>query len=125
MVFSHVPSAEQGADFVVKTQEFEDSQVESFWKMKKRMIENLNLGRELWGPKVKVIIQKPIGTQWDLFSRFVMNLNEVQNVMLLQESEKVNITGVVEQKWRIFMKITKSIIIIRYLELQATKAFYL
>ena len=29
MVFSNVPSAEQGAEFVEKTLEFEDSQVES------------------------------------------------------------------------------------------------
>ena len=47
MVFSNVPSAEQGAEFVVKTQDFEDSQVESLWKMKKHMIEKLNLGGEL------------------------------------------------------------------------------
>ena len=46
MVFSNVPSAKQGAEFIVKIKEFEDSQVESLWKMKKHMIQNLNSGGE-------------------------------------------------------------------------------
>ena len=44
MVFSNVPSVEQGAEISVKMKEFEDSQVESLSKMKKDMIEKLNLG---------------------------------------------------------------------------------
>ena len=59
MVFSNVPSAEQGAEFVVKTKDFEDSQVESLRKMKK----HINSGGEFCGPKVMEIIQKPIGIQ--------------------------------------------------------------
>ena len=47
MVFSNVPSAEQGAEFVSKTEEFEDSQVESLLTMKKHMIEKLNSGGEI------------------------------------------------------------------------------
>ena len=44
IVFSNVPSAEQGAEIVVKKKEFEDSQVESLWKLKKNMIDKLNSG---------------------------------------------------------------------------------
>ena len=47
MIFGNVPSAEQGAEITVKMKEFEDSQVETLWKMKKHMIETLNSGGDL------------------------------------------------------------------------------
>ena len=46
MVFSNVPSAEQGAEIVVEIKDFEDSQVELLTKMKKHMIDKLNSGGE-------------------------------------------------------------------------------
>ena len=98
MVFCNVPSAEQGAEFVVKIKDLQVSQVESLRKMKKHMIEKLNSGGEFQGPKVMVFIQKPVGIQWFPFWHFVMILGQLQNVMLLQESDEVNITWDIEEK---------------------------
>ena len=61
MVFSSVPSAEEGGEFIVKMIDIEDLQVEPLSKMKRNLVGKLDSGGDFWGPKVKEIIQKPLG----------------------------------------------------------------
>ena len=45
MVFGNVPSAEQGAEFIVKTLEIEDLEVEPLSEMKKKHGRKVEFGR--------------------------------------------------------------------------------
>ena len=56
------------------------------------MVVKLSAGGEFYGPKVKEIIQKQMEIQWFPFPYFTMVLGESQTIVLLQKSEKVNIS---------------------------------
>ena len=45
MIFSNVPSAEEGGEFIVKTTEIEDLQVEPLSKIKKKYGREFEFGR--------------------------------------------------------------------------------